>query len=178
MSDRGLERIECVEGDLTRERVDAVVNAANPALRGGGGVDGAIHGAAGPELLAELTRRYPDGCPPGEARLTDGHGLAARYVIHAVGPIWRGGAEGEPELLAACHANSLRLAAEHDAATVSFPAISCGAYGYPPELAAGTAVASIAGALAEHAGIERVRLVLFTHELLEVFQSALDAARS
>jgi O-acetyl-ADP-ribose deacetylase len=172
-----IERLTCIRGDLTLERTDAIVNAANEALRGGGGVDGAIHRAAGPALLAECIERHPDGCPTGEARITGGHQLAAQYVIHTVGPIWRGGTEGEPELLAACYHNSLELAVQHQLQTVSFPAISCGVYGYPLEAAAEIAVRELLAGLARHESIASARMVLFSDELLGVFEAALDGRR-
>lgn len=171
------ERIRCVRGDLTLEQVDAIVNAANESLRGGGGVDGAIHRRAGPGLLAECIERYPEGCPTGEARITGGHELAAQHVIHTVGPIWCGGGEGEPELLAACHANSLALAAQHGLKSVSSPAISCGVYGYPAKQEAGIAVRELLAGLVRHETIETVRLVLFSDELLETFRAALAELR-
>ena len=140
-------RIEVVQGDITTLAVDAIVNAANETLLGGGGVDGAIHRVAGPGLLAEcqaLPEERPGvRCPTGEARITWAHRLPARYVIHTVGPIWRGGTAGEPTLLANCYRASLHLAAQHGVASIAFPAISCGVYGYPPELATRHAVAEV-----------------------------------
>jgi O-acetyl-ADP-ribose deacetylase (regulator of RNase III) len=140
-------RIEVIEGDITALPVDAIVNAANTALLGGGGVDGAIHRAAGPGLLAEC-RALPElspgvRCPTGEARITAGHDLPARYVIHTVGPVWRGGKQGEPEFLTACYRNALALASVHGLASVAFPAISCGVFGYPIEQAVPIAVRSV-----------------------------------
>ena len=140
-------RIEVLEGDITAFAVDAIVNAANESLLGGGGVDGAIHRAAGPGLLAEC-RALPETrpgvrCPTGEARITGGHRLPARRVIHTVGPVWHGGDSGEAELLAACYANSLRLAAEHEVASIAFPAISCGVFGYPHAQAARVAIGQL-----------------------------------
>jgi len=140
-------RIEVVEGDITALAVDAIVNAANESLLGGGGVDGAIHRAAGPGLLDEC-RALPESapgvrCPTGEARITGGHRLPARFVIHTVGPVWHGGGSGEPELLAACYANSLRLAAGHEVSSIAFPAISCGVFGYPHALAAEVAIGQL-----------------------------------
>jgi O-acetyl-ADP-ribose deacetylase (regulator of RNase III) len=169
-------RIACVLGDLVREDADAIVNAANTTLRGGGGVDGAIHRAAGPSLLAECIARYPHGCPTGEARITSGHGLAARHVIHAVGPVYTDGRHGEPELLAACYRRALELAAEARLARVSFAAISTGAYRYPWREAAEVSLAAIAAGLAVHPQIERVRVVLLHEELHAVFAAELAAA--
>jgi len=139
-------RLEIHLGDITKLAVDAIVNAANTSLRGGGGVDGAIHRAAGPDLLAECRR--VGGCPTGEARITSGYRLPARWVIHAVGPIWRGGKEGEDELLASCYRNALALAANAGVGSIAFPAISTGIYGFPAERAAKIAVVTVRARLA------------------------------
>jgi O-acetyl-ADP-ribose deacetylase (regulator of RNase III) len=161
-------RIETTRGDITHQDVDAIVNAANGTLLGGGGVDGAIHAAAGPGLLAEC--RAIGGCPTGEAVITAAHDLPARHVIHTVGPVWRGGEDGEAGILAACHRNALALAAHNGLASVAFPAISTGAYGYPVEAAAMIAVASVR----ESAGsFALIRFVLFSDEHEAAFNAAL-----
>ena len=152
-------RIELVAGDITTLDVDAVVNAANSSLLGGGGVDGAIHRAAGPGLLAEC--RDLGGCETGDARLTGGHGLPARHVIHTVGPVWRDGRQGEPELLASCYRRSLELARDHGLRSVAFPAVSCGVYRFPPERAARIAVGEVRVFLEANPLPETVLLVCF-----------------
>jgi len=157
--------IEVVRGDITEQALDAIVNAANSSLLGGGGVDGAIHRAAGPELVAAC--RLLGGCETGDAKATDGFRLAARWVIHTVGPVWRGGAAGEAELLASCHRRALEVAAGLGAGTVAFPAISCGIYGYPVADAARVAVAAVRG----HE-LDLVRFVLFNDETFEAFAAA------
>jgi O-acetyl-ADP-ribose deacetylase (regulator of RNase III) len=164
------DRIELVEGDLTKLAVDAIVNAANSALSGGGGVDGAVHRAAGPELLAEC--RTLGRCPTGEARLTQGYRLPARFVIHAVGPVWQGGDAGEPALLAACHRNSLAIAIERGLRTIAFPAISCGAYGYPIAEAAEIALRTTAEVLAGPGRDLRATFALFGAPMLAAWQAA------
>jgi O-acetyl-ADP-ribose deacetylase (regulator of RNase III) len=164
-------RIEVLQADITRLPVDAIVNAANQTLLGGGGVDGAIHRAAGPALLAEC--RTLGGCPTGEARITGGYHLPARHVIHTVGPIWRGCAAGEPDLLASCYRESLKLAVTHRICSVAFPAISCGAYGYPIPAAARIAMAETAAFLNAEPSITRVIFACFGAEVMSAFQAAL-----
>jgi O-acetyl-ADP-ribose deacetylase (regulator of RNase III) len=163
------------QGDITRESVDAIVNAANSSLLGGGGVDGAIHRAGGPSILEECReiRASQGECPTGEAVITGAGNLDARYVIHTVGPVWRGGEEGEENLLRSAYRNSLGLAAEHEARTVAFPSISTGAYGYPIERAARTALSAVKDWVGENPLPEEVRFVLFSHADLEVYEDAL-----
>ena len=164
-------RIEATQGDITAEQVDAVVNAANSSLLGGGGVDGAIHRAAGPELLEAC--RPLGGCPTGDAKATPGFRLPARWVIHTVGPVWRGGTAGEPELLASCYRRSLEVADEVGARTVAFPAISTGVYGYPREQAAEIAVTTLR---TTRTSVELVRLVAFDRATLELYARLLADA--
>lgn len=164
-------RLLVLEGDITRQEVDAIVNAANTTLLGGGGVDGAIHRAAGPELLAEC--RTLGGCPTGEARITRGYRLPARWVIHTVGPVWQGGQHGEDELLARCYRNSLALARERGLKTVAFPAISTGAYGFPLERAARIAVHECRAFLEAHPDFGPIRLVCFGAAARAAYETAL-----
>ncbi|RMF00280.1 MAG: O-acetyl-ADP-ribose deacetylase [Alphaproteobacteria bacterium] len=164
--------VSAVLGDITREHVDAIVNAANESLLGGGGVDGAIHRAAGPELLAEC--RQIGGCPTGEARITRGYALPARYVIHTVGPVWRGGGSGEAELLAACYRNCLALAEAHGLSSIAFPAISTGVYGYPLEEATDIAVRTVLEHQPRH--LKTVRFVCFDEHTLDAYRRRLPQA--
>ncbi len=166
-------RLEAVQGDITQQAVDAIVNAANNTLLGGGGVDGAIHRAAGPGLLEECRRI--GGCPTGETRITRAFRLPARYVIHAVGPVWSGGRRGEPELLRGCYESALRLAREHGLASIAFPSISTGAYRYPIEQAATLAVETVRQLVREPGPLELVRFVCFSAGDLEVYRRLLDA---
>ncbi|MFH1726494.1 MAG: O-acetyl-ADP-ribose deacetylase [Elusimicrobiota bacterium] len=165
--------MKAIQGDITLEAVDAIVNAANESLLGGGGVDGAIHRAAGPELLEEC--RTLGGCPTGQARATKGYGLPAKWVIHTVGPVWGGGKRGEDELLASCYRNSLELALRKGAASVAFPAISTGVYRFPPERAARIAHREAAAFLKKHPEIE-VRFVCFDRATCEIYRELLNAS--
>ncbi|MEJ0019640.1 MAG: O-acetyl-ADP-ribose deacetylase [Acetobacteraceae bacterium] len=170
-----MQRIEVLEADITRLTVDAIVNAANQSLLGGGGVDGAIHRAAGPDLLAEC--RTLGGCPTGQARVTGGYRLPAKFVIHAVGPRYEDGRRGEPDLLGGCYTESLRLAVAHGVRSIAFPAISCGIYGYPIPAAARIAVRTVAGFLAGEPSIQRVVLACFGADVLDAYQAALADLR-
>jgi len=166
------QKIEIVRGDITKLDVDAIVNAANTSLLGGGGVDGAIHRAAGPELLAEC--RTLGSCRPGEAKITRGYHLPARFVVHTVGPVWRGGEHHEPEILVNCYLSSLQLAVENGIKTIAFPAISCGAYGYPIPEAAQIAVKTTRDFLATNDRIDKVTFVLQGEDVYDAYRQPLE----
>ncbi len=169
------ERIEVVEGDITKQKVDAIVNAANTTLLGGGGVDGAIHRAAGPELLEEC--RKLGGCATGQAKITRGYRLHAKWVIHTVGPVWRDGAHNEDELLASCYRSCFAMALQHGIRTIAFPSISTGAYGFPMDRAARIAVRETRKSLEKNGSIEKVFLVCFDRSASETYSQALREAR-
>ena len=167
-------KLEALRANIVTLDVDAIVNAANTTLLGGGGVDGAIHRAAGPELLAEC--RTLGGCPTGDARITRGYRLPARHVIHTIGPVYKDGRHREPELLASCYRKSLALAAENGVKTIAFPAISCGAYGYPLEDAVKIAVRECSEGMERHPSIEKVIFACFDDNMLRLYQRELDLA--
>lgn len=168
-------KIEIIKGNITKQAVDAIVNAANCSLLGGGGVDGAIHRAAGPELLAEC--RTLGGCKTGEAKITKGYKLPAKYVIHTPGPVWHGGSRGEPELLRLCYRSCLELASENGCKTVDFPSISTGVYHFPLDKASQIAIKAISEYLFEHPEIERVRMVCFDERTKDYYENALESLK-
>ncbi len=174
MSIVGGERLRIEEGDITRQRLDAIVNAANSTLLGGGGVDGAIHRAAGPELLEEC--RGLGGCATGQAKITKGYRLPARWVIHTVGPVWHGGGRGEDALLANCYRNSLEMAIQNKVRTIAFPCISTGAYGFPIERAARIAIREVLDFLQQHRQLEQVTMVCFGQAAWQTYAEALEEA--
>ena len=170
--------LELVEGDITKQEVDAIVNAANSQLAGGGGVDGAIHGRGGPAIMEETDSLYPDGCPTGSAVITGAGNLPARHVIHAVGPFWQGGKVGEPDLLAGTHRRSLELAVENNCSSIAFPAISTGVYGYPMDKAARVALETAIDFIRAYGKPELVRFVLYGEPAYQAFESALTELTS
>jgi len=166
--------LELALGDISEQQVDAIVNAANSQLAGGGGVDGAIHRRGGPTIMAETAKRYPQGCPTGSAVVTAAGNLPARYVIHAVGPRWSGGGAGEAELLASAYRTALALAAQHQCKSVALPALSCGVYGYPVDRASRIALATTRSFLEQDPMVELARFVLFSEGMLGAFSAALE----
>jgi len=170
----GKSRVQLVQGDITQQEIDAMVNAANAELAGGGGVDGAIHAAGGPDIMKDTAARYPDGCPIGEAVASVAGRLSAKYVIHTVGPVWRGGRDGEPAALASAYRRSLQLAVDLGCKSVAFPAISTGVYGYPVDLAANVALKSCIDFLKWHKQPDEVRFVLFSEGAFGAFGRALE----
>ena len=167
-------KLNLVQGDITEQQVDAIVNAANSALAGGGGVDGAIQDAGGPAIMEATSAQYPNGCPTGSAVESTAGNLSAKHVFHAVGPIWRGGKEGEPELLQKAYRKCLQLAVKYDCKTVAFPAISAGAYGYPLDLAANVAIKTVTDLQKWHKKPQEVRFVLFTEGIYGAFARSLE----
>ncbi|MBC8876097.1 MAG: O-acetyl-ADP-ribose deacetylase [Planctomycetes bacterium] len=170
--------VELVEGDITKQEVDAIVNAANNQLAGGGGVDGAIHGRGGPAIMKETDTVYPNGCPTGSAVITGAGNLPAKHVIHAVGPFWRGGKAGEPDLLAGAHRRSLELAVEHNCRSIAFPALSTGVYRYPMAKAARVALETVIEFIQQQKKPELVRFVLYGESAYEAFESVLKELTS
>lgn len=169
--------LQLVQGDITQQTVDAIVNAANSDLAGGGGVDGAIHRAAGPSIMQETREKYPQGCPTGEAVITSAGNLSCKYIIHTVGPIWQGGLRRESDLLRSAYQNSLALAVEHLCSSVAFPAISAGVYSYPIDLAARQALRSVSDFIRDHDAPQHVRFVLFDAGAFGAFSRALEELR-
>ncbi len=171
-------QVDLVQGDITQQSTDVIVNAANSRLAGGGGVDGAIHRGGGPCIMVETREKYPQGCPTGEAVITGAGQLPARYVIHTVGPIWQGGQQGEPDLLASAYRRSLEVAVDNNCQSVAFPSLSTGAYGYPLDLAARTALHTVTAFLRERKQPALVRFVLFDQGTLETFARTLQGLQN
>jgi O-acetyl-ADP-ribose deacetylase (regulator of RNase III) len=170
--------LQLAQGDITDETTDAIVNAANSRLAGGGGVDGAIHRRGGPSIMAETARRYPAGCPTGSAVITAGGSLKARFVIHAVGPVWSGGQAGESELLAGAYRSAFELASQHGCRSIALPALSCGVYGYPVDLASRIALAEAKRFLEQDPQVAHARFVLFSEGMYGAFALALEEVQS